>query len=249
MANYVKSTDFQAKDALLTGNPAKIIKGTEINDEFNAIQTAVATKANLASPAFIGNPTAATQASGNSSTRLATTAFVDGEITTAFATLGTIATQDANNVSITGGAISGLSSLAIPSAATAVTQSVGDSSTKVATTAFVNAEITNDIGNSFTGSNQLLSGNGYQKLPGGLIIQWFTTPSESSSQGAFTYDYPIPFPTAFLAASVSTTNSGSSSNSDLYFQFISSTTSTISVYRQAVNNFAPIGAMIIALGY
>lgn len=62
MANYVKSTDFQAKDALLTGNPAKIIKGTEINDEFNAIQTAVATKADLASPAFIGNPTAATQA-------------------------------------------------------------------------------------------------------------------------------------------------------------------------------------------
>lgn len=76
MANYTKATDFQAKDALLTGNPAKIIKGSELNDEFNAIQTAVATKADLASPAFTGNPTSATQAFGNSSTRLATTAFV-----------------------------------------------------------------------------------------------------------------------------------------------------------------------------
>lgn len=38
--------------------------------------TALALKANLASPAFTGTPTAPTQAVGNSSTRLATTAFV-----------------------------------------------------------------------------------------------------------------------------------------------------------------------------
>jgi hypothetical protein len=76
MSNYVKSTDFQAKDSLLTGDPNKIIKGAEINDEFNAIQTAVATKADISSPAFLGNPTAPTQTLGNNSTRLATTAFV-----------------------------------------------------------------------------------------------------------------------------------------------------------------------------
>ena len=34
MANYVKATNFLTKDALLTGNPAKIIKGAEIDDEF-----------------------------------------------------------------------------------------------------------------------------------------------------------------------------------------------------------------------
>jgi hypothetical protein len=44
MANYTKSTDFAAKDDLATGNAAKIVKGTEIDNEFNAIQTAVATK-------------------------------------------------------------------------------------------------------------------------------------------------------------------------------------------------------------
>jgi hypothetical protein len=46
MANYLKATDFGAKDALLSGDPNKIVKGTEINDEFDAIQTAVNSKAN-----------------------------------------------------------------------------------------------------------------------------------------------------------------------------------------------------------
>lgn len=45
MSNYVKSTNFATKDSLVTGNPAKIVKGTEIDTEFNAIATAVATKA------------------------------------------------------------------------------------------------------------------------------------------------------------------------------------------------------------
>ena len=76
MSNYVKAVDFESKDSLVSGNPLKIIKGVEINDEFNAIQTAVATKADLASPNFLGNPTATTQNQGDSSTRLATTAFV-----------------------------------------------------------------------------------------------------------------------------------------------------------------------------
>ena len=80
MANYVKFTDFQAKDSLTTGDPLKIIKGQEINDEFNAIQTAVATKADLASPVLLGNPTAPTQAFGNNSTRVATTAFVQAAL-------------------------------------------------------------------------------------------------------------------------------------------------------------------------
>jgi hypothetical protein len=76
MANYVKITDYQAKDSLTSGNPSKIIQGAEINDEFNAIQTAIASKADSASPTFTGNPTTATQPFGNNSTRIASTAFV-----------------------------------------------------------------------------------------------------------------------------------------------------------------------------
>jgi len=60
MANYLKATDFAAKDALLSGDPNKIVKGTEINDEFDAIQTAVNSKANIQSPTFTGTVTMVT---------------------------------------------------------------------------------------------------------------------------------------------------------------------------------------------
>ena len=76
MSDYTKSTDFASKDALPSGNAAKIVKGTEIDTEFNNIAIAVATKADLASPGFSGSPTAPTQSSGDSSTKIATTAFV-----------------------------------------------------------------------------------------------------------------------------------------------------------------------------
>ena len=46
MSNYTKAVDFLAKDGYLTGNPLKVVRGSEIDTEFEAIQTAVATKAN-----------------------------------------------------------------------------------------------------------------------------------------------------------------------------------------------------------
>jgi hypothetical protein len=45
MANYTKSTNFAAKDALNSGNPSKVVRGTEIDTEFNNIQTAITSKA------------------------------------------------------------------------------------------------------------------------------------------------------------------------------------------------------------
>lgn len=76
MSEYSKSTDFASKDSLPSGTPAKIIKGTEIDDEFQAIETVMVTKADLASPSFTGEPTAPTAASGTNTTQVATTAFV-----------------------------------------------------------------------------------------------------------------------------------------------------------------------------
>jgi len=54
MTDYTKSTNFATKDALSSGNALKIVKGTEINTEFDNIQTAISTKANSASPTFTG---------------------------------------------------------------------------------------------------------------------------------------------------------------------------------------------------
>ncbi len=59
MTDYTKTTNYAAKDALVSGNPAKVVKGTELNTEFDNIATAVATKANLAGPTFTGTTTVA----------------------------------------------------------------------------------------------------------------------------------------------------------------------------------------------
>lgn len=78
MTDYTKVTDFASKDALSTGNPSKIVKGTEIDDELVAISGAVASKADKASPTFTGTPAAPTASSGTSTTQIATTAFAMG---------------------------------------------------------------------------------------------------------------------------------------------------------------------------
>jgi microcystin-dependent protein len=76
MANYIKATNFTAKDALPSGNAGKIIKGTEIDVEYTAIATAIASKADTNSPTFTGTPLAPTAAAGTNNTQIATTAFV-----------------------------------------------------------------------------------------------------------------------------------------------------------------------------
>lgn len=76
MSNYVKATNFTTKDTLPTGDANKIVKGTELDNEFNAISGAISSKADLASPTFTGTPSAPTAVSGTSTTQLATTAFV-----------------------------------------------------------------------------------------------------------------------------------------------------------------------------
>ena len=74
MSDYTKSTNFATKDNLSSGNPLKIVKGTEIDTEFNNIQTAIATKADLASSTFTGTTTIANAV-------IATTTISAGTIT------------------------------------------------------------------------------------------------------------------------------------------------------------------------
>lgn len=50
------------------------------------------------------------------------------------------------------------------------------------------------LNQSLKGSNQSLSGNGYQKLPGGLILQWGSAVSPVTSGQTFTVFFPIAFP-------------------------------------------------------
>lgn len=76
MSDYSITTDFAAKDALTTGDANKIVKGTEITAELQAIRTAVNSKADTVSPTLTGTPLAPTASLGTNTTQIATTAFV-----------------------------------------------------------------------------------------------------------------------------------------------------------------------------
>jgi hypothetical protein len=65
MSAYTKTTNFTAKDSLTSGNPSKVVKGSEIDAEFTAIQTAVNSKSDTASPTFTGTVTIPTAAITN----------------------------------------------------------------------------------------------------------------------------------------------------------------------------------------
>jgi hypothetical protein len=106
MSNYTKATNFATKDTLPTGDSGKIVKGTEIDSEFNAIASAISSKADTASPTFTGTPAAPTAASGANTTQLATTAFVTGAVSDNN-TAERIATATLTNKTLTAPVISG----------------------------------------------------------------------------------------------------------------------------------------------
>ena len=160
MSNYTKATDFAAKDALLSGDPAKVIKGTEIDTEYNAIAVAVSTKVDSVSPTFTGTPAAPTATPGTNTTQIATTAFVTAADTAAVTaersatvTLTNKTINLANNTLVatsaqvaaavtdeTGtGALVFATSPALAGTPTSPTASPGTNTTQVATTAFVTA--------------------------------------------------------------------------------------------------------------
>ena len=130
MSNYIKATNFASKDALTTGNPLKTVSGTEIDDEYTAIATAVATKANTSSPTLTGTPAAPTAATANSSTQIATTAFSQAAIV---AGVAAVTASDALKAPLASPALTGTP--------TAPTASSGTNTTQVATTAFTTVAI------------------------------------------------------------------------------------------------------------
>ena len=130
--------------------------------KINGLTAALALLAPLASPALTGNPTAPTQTAGNNSTRIATTAYADAIAalkanlasptftgtpaaptaaaatnTTQLATTAFVTTADNLKANLASPTFTGTPSL--PTGTTGVTQTSGDSSTKLATTAFATA--------------------------------------------------------------------------------------------------------------
>jgi hypothetical protein len=84
MANYVKATNFTAKDSLPSGDSGKIVKGAEIDTELSAVANAIASKADINSAGLTGTPTAPTATAGTATTQIATTAFVTSALSAAY---------------------------------------------------------------------------------------------------------------------------------------------------------------------
>lgn len=97
---------------------------------------------------------------------------------------------------------------------------------------------------AINGGNQSLSGNGYQKLPGGLIIQWglYTTAVTTNSAAI---SYPIAFPNNVL--NMVATHESSASDS---VYAVATNTQTASSFKLIVSGGSGVAYVRwIALGY
>jgi hypothetical protein len=91
--------------ATFLGTPSSANLAAAVTGETGSGALVFGTSPTLDSPALTGTPTAPTATAGTSTTQIATTAFVQNVA----GALGTMSSQNANNVSITGGTITGLS--------------------------------------------------------------------------------------------------------------------------------------------
>ncbi|MDT3735556.1 MAG: hypothetical protein ROZ00_04975 [Denitratisoma sp.] len=197
------------------------------------VTNALALKAALASPAFTGNPTAPTQAQFDSSTKLATTEFVEkeaqkfaGQVSYAAsaaltdADFGKLISVSGSGTVITLPAVSasngkhvltffngGSADVTIQRAGANVFYPDGGT-TQIVLGQYDTLSIESNGVNGWmvvSGSAQLkragvfansLNGAGYQKLPGGLILQWGAYSFVSSNSASVTF--PITFPNVVL---------------------------------------------------
>jgi hypothetical protein len=92
-----------------------------------------------------------------------------------------------------------------------------------------------------------LSTSGYQKLPGGFILQWGSGVSSGSTASNFSATFPIAFPNAFLCANL--TVSGSTSG-NYPVQYTSATTTVLKGTTELNGAYSTaINVVWFAIGY
>jgi hypothetical protein len=138
-----KSTNVQTDAASDTKYPS--VKAVKAYMDQATLGTALAAdlanKANIASPAFTGTPTAPTPTSNDNSTKIATTAFVQAATSGIALQTSLDGKADKNSPTFTGTPV-------LPAETIGVTQSTGDNSTKLATTAFVTSSVSAGVQNA-----------------------------------------------------------------------------------------------------
>ena len=90
MADYTIAVSWSGKDALADSDASKVISGDDFHTEFTTVQTAINSKADIASETLTGTPLAPTAAVGTDTTQIATTAFVKDVLETYIYPVGSI---------------------------------------------------------------------------------------------------------------------------------------------------------------
>ena len=147
MSNYTKTVNFATKDNLSPGNPLKIVKGTEIDTEYNNIATAVATKTDNSAAAITGGAIDGAAIGGTTPAAGAFTTLAASSTTTlAGALVGAVTQAAFNTVSTT---------LNLGGAATAVNIGAATGTATVANTTLAAKAITASTTLNVTGASTL----------------------------------------------------------------------------------------------
>ena len=220
--DIVVATNYMA--ALTLGTPLAVAQGgtgsTTAATGTGGIVLAV-------SPTLTGTPLAPTAAPGTNTTQIATTAFV----TAASGSLGTMSTQNANNVAITGGTISGLSSpLPLASGGTGGTTSTGSGAIVLAS----GATLASPTLNSPTFGGTLGSSLITRMSAGGL-----------SASGSTSVDFTS-MPSWINIITVTFRNISTNGSSDILVQLGTSSGVTTSGYVSTSIDFDGSGAVTVS---
>jgi hypothetical protein len=179
-----------------------------------------------ASPTLTGIPLAPNAANGTNTTQIATTAFVNSAVTIATNSLGTMSTQNANAVTITGGTITGITDLAVADGGTGqssytdgqllIGNSTGNTLTKSSLTAGTGISITPGSGSISIASTVISASSntptsGYITLANGTIMQWGQVTGTASSQSI---SFPITFPTNVVSITAQFASTGTTGTSN-----------------------------------
>jgi hypothetical protein len=244
MSDYSKATNFTTKDTLPTGNAGKIVKGTELDTEFVAIASAIASKADVSSPALLGTPTSPTATAGSNTTQIANTAYVKTAVDN-LGTIGTMAAQNKTSVDITGGTIVGITDLVVADGGTGRSTLTDKAVLIGAGTGAINSVAPSTSGNVLTSDGT----NWNSTAPVAPVKAWVNfdgtqsgtiTPRASLNIASVvknaTGDYTITFTTAltdanYVVSGSASSTGGGSSYANAVVTLASGTAQTSSAFR------------------
>jgi hypothetical protein len=145
--------------------------------------------------------------------------------------------------------------LSVYSQAQTYTKTEVDSKTTVASTAQAQAWISNTtlltplrLLEAFKGSNQTLNASGFQKIPGGLIVQWVST--TTSVSGFSTITLPVTFPNGIVGAVFTSGDNAVSPTQRTFATTGPATNSQVRVYAtNSAGNQVAVSVFGIVIGY